>query len=54
MSGALAVRYADGSMVTYRTDAELVQAIFRIDREMDAINSIRRPSRFVFSTSKGL
>lgn len=54
MGGTLQVQWADGSRVSYRSDAELARAIAVIDRELAAGAGGPRPSRIYFSTSKGL
>lgn len=52
-SGVRTVRDSNGEEVTYRSQAEIEQAIVALDREMAALRG-RTPGRIRISTSKGL
>ena len=53
-TGTRSVQFPDGTRVEYSTDSELAAAIAFVDREVTAAQGTTRPSRFYFSTSKGL
>ena len=50
--GVRSFRDSDGQEVTYRSDAELANAISAIDREIARLSGT--PKTIVFRTSKGL
>lgn len=52
-SGVRTVRDSNGEEVTYRSQAEIEQAIVALDREMAALRG-RTSGRIRISTSKGL
>ena len=56
--GTLSVRTADGSQVTYRSHAEMKDALRLLEVAIGAATNppvaVTRQSRFYFSTSKGL
>lgn len=52
-SGVRTVRDSNGEEVTYRSQAEIEQAIVALDREMAALRG-RTPGRIRILTSKGL
>lgn len=53
-TGTLVVQFPDGTRIQYREDAELAAQIAFVDREIASLQGVPRPSRFYFTTSKGL